>query len=67
MVSLFVSALNDTIDLFETRRTAIAYARVPETVLVLLFVGEALTLAVVGFSAGLTGRRGVLSGTGSSW
>ena len=33
----------------------------PETVLLLLFVGSALTLGMVGYSAGLTGRRSPLT------
>jgi hypothetical protein len=60
-LGLFIVSLNETIDLLEARTTAIAVARVPETVLLLLFVGEALTLGVVGYSAGLTRRRGTLS------
>ena len=37
------------------------YARVPETVLLLLVGGSALSLGVVGYSAGLTRRRSLLS------
>ncbi len=55
--ALFVEALNATIDLHETRVAAVLYARVPETVLLLLFLGSALTLGMVGYSAGLTRRR----------
>ena len=44
-----------------TREVAGIYPRVPETVLLLLFVGSALTLGMVGYSAGLTGRRGPLT------
>jgi hypothetical protein len=55
--ALFVASLNDTIDLHEARLTAIEYARVPETVLLLLILGSALTLGMVGYSAGLTRRR----------
>jgi hypothetical protein len=60
-LGLFIVSLNETIDLLEARTTAVAVARVPETVLLLLFVGEALTMGVVGYSAGLTRRRGALS------
>ena len=35
--------------------------RVPETVILVLMVGALLTLGVMGYSAGLTGRRGMLS------
>ena len=55
--ALFVDALNATIDLHETRIAAVIYARVPETVLLLLVLGSALTLGMVGYSAGLTRRR----------
>ena len=36
-------------------------SRVPETVILVLMVGAVLTLGVMGYSAGLTGRRGMLS------
>ena len=61
LVSLYLDSLNETIDLNETRITAGLYARVPETVLLLLVVGSALSLAMVGYSAGLTKRRGLLN------
>jgi hypothetical protein len=61
LVSLFLDSLNETIDLHETRVTAGIYARVPETVLLLLVGGSALSLGMVGYSAGLTKRRGFLN------
>ena len=61
LVSLYLDSLNETIDLNETRITAGLYARVPETVLLLLVAGSALSLAMVGYSAGLTKRRGFLN------
>ena len=57
LVSTYIESLNETIDLNETRITAGLYARVPETVLLLLIGGSALELAMVGYSAGLTKRR----------
>ena len=36
-------------------------SRVPETVILVLMVGAVLTLGVMGYSAGLTARRGMLS------
>src|SRR6476659_657093 len=57
LVSLFLDSLNQTIDLHETRITAGLYARVPETVLLLLIVGSVLGIGMVGYSAGLTERR----------
>jgi hypothetical protein len=60
LVALFIESLNDTIDLHETRITA-RFARVPETILLLLVGGSALSLGMVGYSAGLTKRRSLLS------
>ena len=60
MLAIYVESLNETIDVATTREIAGIYARVPETVLLLLFVGSALTLGMVGYSAGLTGRRSPL-------
>jgi hypothetical protein len=45
----------------ERRVVAGLYARVPETVVILLLVGSALSLAMTGYSAGLKRRRSVLS------
>jgi hypothetical protein len=60
-VSLFIQTLNDTIDLQTTRATSIIVARVPETILILLFLGEVLAMGIVGYSAGLTGSRGLVA------
>jgi hypothetical protein len=57
LVAIYIESLNETIDLHESRLTAIVYARVPETVLLLLILGSALTLGLVGYNAGLTRRR----------
>jgi hypothetical protein len=61
LTSTFIESLNETIDLHETRITAGLYARVPETVVLLLIGGSALSLLMVGYSAGLTERRSLLS------
>ena len=61
LMALFLDSLNQTIDLHETRVVAGLYARVPETVVLLLVGGSALGLAMVGYSAGLTKRRGLLN------
>ena len=61
VVALFVASVNDVIDLHESRVTAGIYARVPETVVLLLVGGAALSLGMVGYSAGLTKRRSPLS------
>lgn len=60
LLGLYIETLNQTIDLHATRATAIVYARVPETVLILLIIGAALTMGMVGYSAGLTRRRSFL-------
>jgi len=60
VVALFVESVNDVIDLHESRVTA-AGARVPETILLLLVGGALLSLGMVGYNAGLTGRRSLLS------
>jgi hypothetical protein len=57
VLALFIVSLNEMIDLHETRVTAGLYARVPETILILLLLGSLLTLAMVGFNAGLTLQR----------
>jgi len=61
VLAIYIESLNDTIDLNETRVTAGIYARVPETVLLLLVIGSALTLGMLGYSAGLTRRRSPLT------
>ena len=61
LVSLYLDSLNETIDINESRIIAGLYARVPETVLLLLIGGSALSLGMVGYSAGLTKRRGFLN------
>ena len=60
LVALYIESLNETIELHESRVTA-RNSRVPETVVLLLVGGSALSLAMVGFSAGLTKRRSLLS------
>lgn len=57
VLALFIDSLNQTIDLHETRVTVGIYARVPETVIVLLVLGSMLTLSMVGYNAGLSLRR----------
>ncbi len=61
MLALFIESLNQTIDLHETRIIAGLYARVPETILILLLLGSMLTLWMVGYNAGLTRRRSPLT------
>lgn len=61
LVSSFGESVNEIISLHEARVVAGLYARVPETILVLLLAGSALSLAMVGYSGGLRHRRSILS------
>ena len=61
LMSTFIESLNETIDLNESRVAAGVYARVPASILWLLVIGSVLTLGMVGYSAGLTARRDLLS------
>ena len=61
VVAIYIESLNEVIDLHTSRVIAGIYARVPETILLLLLFGSALTLAMVGYGAGLTRRRSPLT------
>jgi hypothetical protein len=61
--ALFIAALNEVIDIHGERVTAGVYARVPPTVLWLLVGGTVLTLGMVGYAAGLSGRRSPITAT----
>ena len=58
--ALFIESINELIELHTTRASA-GFSRVPETVILVLMIGAVLTMGVVGYSAGLTTRRGTLS------
>ena len=57
VTALFVESINDVITVHEQRVTAGVYARVPPTILWVLVLGSALSLGMVGYSAGITTRR----------
>jgi hypothetical protein len=61
LVSAFGDSLSQLVALNESRIVSGLYARVPETVLLLLLAGSALSLGMVGYTAGLRRRRSVLS------
>ena len=61
VMSAFGDSLSELITLHERRITAGLGARVPQSVLMLLLAGSALSLGMVGYSAGLAGKRSVLS------
>ncbi len=54
---LFVSSLNDTIDMDSRRINIGIYARVPESVWIVLFAVSALSMIGVGYYCGQTGSR----------
>ena len=57
---LYIETVNELIDVSAARITGGLTARVPETIIWLLILGSMLTMAMVGYSAGLTGRRAPL-------
>lgn len=61
LMSSLGESVTDIVSLDEARVIAGLYARVPETILVLLLAGSALALGMVGYSAGLAGSRSILS------
>jgi hypothetical protein len=61
LMSSLGESLTDIISLDQARIVSGLYARVPETVLWLLLAGSALSLAMVGYTAGIKGRRSLLS------
>ena len=61
VVAIFVESLNETIDLHESRITAGLYSRVPPTVIWFLVVGVVFSVGMVGYNAGLTARRSMIS------
>ncbi len=60
VLAIYIESLN------ETRIIAGLFARVPETVLVLLIIGSVLTLGMVGYGAGPTRRRSPIRPPASS-
>lgn len=63
LMSSLGDSLNEIVTVSERRIVAGVYARVPPTIMFLLLAGSALSLAMVGYSAGLKGRRSVLTAT----
>jgi hypothetical protein len=61
LVSALGDSLSQLVAISETRIVAGRYSRVPETVLLLLLVGSALSLGMVGYMAGLKRRRSILN------
>jgi hypothetical protein len=63
LIASLGESLNELVAVSEQRVVAGVYARVPQTIMVVLLAGSALSLAMVGYSAGIKGRRSVLSAT----
>jgi hypothetical protein len=61
LVSLYLESANNLVNIHESRVVAVLYTRVPPTILLTLLVGSVLALGMVGYSAGLSLQRGVLS------
>ena len=61
VLAIYIESLNEMLDLQNSRLIAGIYARVPETVLYMLLIGGALTLGMVGYNAGLTRKRSLVS------
>jgi hypothetical protein len=63
LIASLGESLNEIVTVGEQRIVAGVYSRVPPTIMFLLLVGSALSLAMVGYSAGIKGRRSMLSAT----
>jgi hypothetical protein len=63
LIASLGESLNEIVTVGEQRVVAGVYARVPPTIMLLLLAGSALSLAMVGYSAGINGRRSLLSAT----
>ncbi len=61
LMSSLGDSVTDVVSVSQARVVAGLYSRVPETILLLLLGGSILSLGMVGYGAGLTGRRSVLS------
>jgi hypothetical protein len=54
-------SVSDIVSVSQSRIVAGLYSRVPETILLLLLAGSALSLGMVGYGAGINGTRSVVS------
>jgi hypothetical protein len=60
VLALFIASLNETIDLQNDRLVVGVYARVPATVVAFLLLGGGLSILMVGYNAGLGGKRSLV-------
>jgi hypothetical protein len=63
LLAMFVESVNDLINIHEIRVTAGVFARVPDTVIFFLLSLAVLAIGMVGFGAGLSGRRPTVAAT----
>ena len=63
LISSLGESLNEIVAVGEQRVVAGVYARVPDTIIFILLAGSALSLAMVGYDAGIKGHRSLLSAT----
>ena len=63
LISSLGESLNEIVSVGEQRVVAELYTRVPEPIMLILLVGSALAVAMVGYDAGIKGRRSLLSAT----
>ena len=61
VIAEFVSSLTEVTKLHQDRLNAAFNVRVPATILWLLIVGTVLSIGMVGFGAGVTGQRSVIT------
>jgi len=61
VISVYVESMTNVIQIREQRVNAALNVRVPSTILLLLIIGAVLSLGMVGFGAGVTGQRSVIT------
>ena len=61
LVSSFGESVTDIVSVSQSRIVSGLYTRVPDTILLLLLAGSALSLGMVGYGAGINGTRSVVS------
>jgi hypothetical protein len=57
VIALYITTLNETIDLHTTRLTALTTGRVPFTIYLSMYLVAALALLMLGFQSGISGQR----------
>jgi hypothetical protein len=60
IMALYISALNETIDLHTTRIAALTIARIPITIYIGIYLVALLGLTMLGFQSGINGKRDLI-------